>query len=64
MDDHAADAWNYIYRGLLATTGVASALDDASLVTSLYEAIARFEAASGSSYMDDVRRDFATGERG
>lgn len=64
MDDHAADAWNYIYRGLLATTGVANALQDAPLVKSLYEAIGRYESASGSSYMDDVRKDLETSERG
>lgn len=52
MSEHIDDVWNYFYRGLLAFCMVAKAYGDKSLVDSLYEYIARFEAASGTKYID------------
>jgi hypothetical protein len=48
--EHVEDAWNYYYRGLLATTVVAKALGDAKLVGHLYRCIAQFEDASGINF--------------
>ncbi len=47
IEGYSQDAENYVYRGLMATTVVAKALGDASLVKVLYEFIAKYEAANG-----------------
>ena len=48
--DYVHVAWHYYYRGLLSVAAVAKAYGDKSLVDALDEYIARFEAASGTSY--------------
>ena len=45
--EHARDAWNYYYRGLIAVAAVANALGDRQLVDSLLSYKAQFERASG-----------------
>lgn len=47
VNECAASAENYIYRGLMATTVVAKALGDAALVKTLYEFIAQYESSNG-----------------
>jgi hypothetical protein len=49
MTEHVDDAWNYYYRGLMSLTVVAKAFGDKHLVDTLYEYIAKFEAASGTN---------------
>lgn len=49
------DAWNYVYRGLLATTTLAKVFGDTQLTTALYDYLAQFESASGTTYMMDTR---------
>jgi hypothetical protein len=51
MAEHVDDAWNYYYRGLTSLTVVAKAFGDKPLVDTLYEYLAKFEAASGTNYM-------------
>ena len=48
--DCARDAENYVYRGLIATTSVAKAFGDASLVDVLYEFLAKYESANGHKH--------------
>lgn len=55
MAEHVDDAWNYYYRGLMSLGVVAKAFGDKSLVDSLYEYIAKFEAASGTRYMEEAK---------
>ncbi len=55
MREHVQDAWNYSYRGLLAVTMVAKAFGDGQLVDQLYAYLVRFEEASGTTYMAEVR---------
>ena len=55
MPGHIADAWNYAYRGLLATTSVAKVFGDAELTAALYDYLSRFENASGTTYIADAR---------
>lgn len=50
VGEHVEDAWNYYYRGLLATTVAAKALGDAALVDHLYKCIGQFEQASGTNF--------------
>lgn len=50
IEEHVEDAWNYYYRGLIATTCIAKALGDAELVDHLYKYIGQFEHASGTNY--------------
>jgi hypothetical protein len=50
MTEHIDDAWNYYYRGLMALNMVAKAFGDKPLVETLYEYLAKFEAASGKNY--------------
>lgn len=45
--EHVEDAWNYFYRGLLATCVVAKAFGDRSLVDALYAYMLKFEQQSG-----------------
>jgi hypothetical protein len=52
IPEHARDAWNYFYRGLLAVTAVAKAFGDADLVHWLYESIRSFERASETEYFE------------
>ena len=55
--EHSRDAWNYFYRGLLATTTVAKAFGARQLVERLYDFIAEFESASGTAYRDGRTHD-------
>lgn len=48
--EHIDDSWNYYYRGLMSLTVVAKAFGDKPLVDTLYEYLARFEAASGTRH--------------
>ena len=48
--EFARDAWNYYYRGLVATAAVAKAFGDGSLTESLIKYIQRFESESGTSF--------------
>jgi len=57
MAEHIDDAWNYYYRGLSALTAVAKAFGDKPLVDTLYEYIAKFEAASGTNYRASVQHE-------
>jgi hypothetical protein len=57
IGEHARDAWNYFYRGLLAVTAVAKAFGDAALVELLYDFIRTFERASGTEYFEGDFRD-------
>ena len=57
LDDHTKDFWNYVYRGLLATQTVAEIFDNAQAIQATEQLRKRFELASGTSYMDDVRRN-------
>lgn len=50
--EHAEDAWNYYYRGLLSVTFVAKAFGDEPLVDHLYEYISKFEERSGTRYFN------------
>lgn len=51
IKDHVLDAWNYYYRGLLATAAVANAFGDEPLVKALSEYTVKFEKHSGKTYM-------------
>lgn len=55
IDDHARDAWNYFFRGLLSACFVAKAFGDEPLVNALNDYTAKFEALSGKSY--SAKRD-------
>ena len=50
------DAWNYFYRGLLATAAVAKVFGDGSLATVLAEYISKFEKESGTNYLGDAAK--------
>lgn len=54
---HVHDLWNYIYRGFLAAITVAKSFGDEETANQLYEATARFEAASGSTFMASAKRE-------
>lgn len=57
MPAHVHDLWNYVYRGFIAAICVAKSLGDEETVNELYAATARFEEASGSTFMSDAKRD-------
>ena len=57
IPEHAHDAWNYFYRGLLSVTFVGKALGHAALVERLYEYIRQFEHESGTEYFLGDFRD-------
>ena len=61
MREHVQDAWNYSYRGLLALTMVAKAFGDGPLVDQFYAYLARFEEASGTAYIAEVRARYGPG---
>lgn len=50
--EHAADGWNYFYRGLLSVGFVGKAFGDAELVDELYGAISEFESASDTQHFE------------
>jgi hypothetical protein len=50
IEEHASDAWNYFYRGLISTIAVAMAFGDKPLVDYLRAYKQRFESMSGGFY--------------
>jgi hypothetical protein len=55
--EHADDLWNYIFRGFLAIICVARSFGDEVTATWLYNVADEFEAASGSTFMADAKRE-------
>lgn len=53
---HIHDLWNYVYRGLVSANQVALIFGDGKTATELRAALTKYEAASGSSYMDDAAK--------
>lgn len=55
VEEHAADLWNYYYRGLLAFLGAAHAFHEIELANRLERFLDRFESESGTNYRHDVK---------
>lgn len=54
IEEHARDAENYVYRGLLAALGVANAFGDRALADALYNYRSRYEKMSGRDFSGGV----------
>lgn len=57
MPEHVHDFWNYVYRGFLASICVAKSFGDEEVASQLYEANARFEKLSGTTFMADAKAE-------
>ena len=54
IKEHAADLWNYFFRGLLAFLGAAYAFQDTELAERLENFRDRFESESGTNYRQNA----------
>lgn len=55
ISEHVDDFWNYVYRGFLVSICATRSFGDEETAAYLYDALARFEEKSGTTYIADTR---------